>query len=828
MSQKAGRNVAMSQRSTRVKILRLVVYTMSTMVFGMICSALGPSIPWLAENADVEPETLGWLPAAQAVMCIASGLASSLMALVPKSYHHYLLCALLMWLGVFFMILPVASQSIFALTPVFALQVLPRPWIGQMTNLLVSELYDDASLSSAAQSFNQGGFALGCVFMVLLEELTSAFGGEAMFYIAGSFTGLSSLLFLTLPHPTNPTKTDNRTDTALEMKGDGKDGKDTVKEASRKPLQSHMPSAYTLSCSCLGVLAVGLEVACGTWLITTMSQFGFDSFLPSLCNIIFWTLFAVSRLVVAPCICKCFNLKPSYMIIAGVVVSSISCIPATVWPMALPAVLLAVSGVALGVGPSYAMTISMAKERQELTSVDSAMFAIASSLGAGGVPFVMSRLMSLFGCRTFFPALLGMSVALVVLTKVLGRSGLQTPETKKLQELRDFQEKEDTPDTPYTSYVSSEASEKEGTEGDSEMPVPPVIWTYWEQGWQTAPLVCQICIESWELTNPELTLHKVSAADLPALLPHLCRWERFWELPPGQRSDLVRLALLEKFGGIWVDATLFSGAPVMAWLDGLKQLNKSKRHGLTEPNNATDDKSCDSFEAKDHGFFFVFERDSETWPYDPFLKCNLPISSWFVASTPNHPITSKWLSCLCREVMSSTISYFVIHDSFRKLLEEDAEVLKLYQEVPKVSARHPHLLEFELGFSGTEDNANTLKSSLDIAPMQKLSHKVLQDAFLLALINPHSKPTLLSILLSETRLVKDLAKNLQQAEFTVADGKSEAAFEQRCKALVHSSWHFSMHVPFKHRSSNSNYGVAGVDVTMTHASNSEFSALAAA
>lgn len=119
------------------------------------------------------------------------------------------------------------------------------------------------------QMFCRGGFALGCVFMVLLEELTSAFGGEAMFYIAGSFTGLSSLLFLTLPHPTN-TKTDNRTDTAdtpdtaLEMKGgkvgkDEKDEKDTVKEANRKSLQSHMPSVYTLSCSCLGVLAVGLE-----------------------------------------------------------------------------------------------------------------------------------------------------------------------------------------------------------------------------------------------------------------------------------------------------------------------------------------------------------------------------------------------------------------------------------------------------------------------------------------------------------------------------------------------------------------------------------------
>ena len=121
---------------------------------------LAPAFLGLLRTQMLNLRLLVGLPAAQAVMCIASGLASSLMAFVSKSYHHYLLCALLMWLGVFFMVLPAASQSIFALTPVFALQVLPRPWIGQMTNLLVSELYDDASLSSAAQSFNQGWEAL--------------------------------------------------------------------------------------------------------------------------------------------------------------------------------------------------------------------------------------------------------------------------------------------------------------------------------------------------------------------------------------------------------------------------------------------------------------------------------------------------------------------------------------------------------------------------------------------------------------------------------------------------------------------------------------------
>lgn len=704
------------------------------------------------------------------------------------------------------MVLPSASLTgLYALALVFAFQVLPRPWIGQMTNLLVSELYDDASLSSAAQSFNQGGFALGCVFMVLLEELSSPFGGEAMFYIAGAFTGLSSLLFLTLPsahdrHDQGKVNTSNTSKTEENPENSKPKLHDPMTPMSPEHVSMPlMPSAFTLSCSCLGVLAVGLEVACGTWLITTMLQLGFDSPLPSLCNIVFWALFAASRLVIAPCICKCCHLKPSSMIVGGASVASLACISASVWPTELPALLLGVSGVAVGVGPSYAMCISMAKERRELTSVDSAMFAVASSLGAGGVPFVMSRALSRFGPPAFFPTLLGMSVALVVLTTLLRSSSgaRQRKQTeRKLKEMSAFVEEEDTSESTYDGSFVMDTSDRSETcenlevtsnEEEPDMPVPPVIWTYWEQGWTHAPLVCQICIESWELSNPELTLHKVSASDLPALLPDLCRWDRLWELPAGQRSDLVRLALLKKFGGIWADATLFSSAPIMPWLDGLKQ--SKRQHFPTEQNEP----ECD-------GFFFVFERDSGSWPYDPFVNCKLPISSWFIASTPNHPIISKWFSCLCREVLSSSISYFVIHDTFRKLLEEDAETSKLFSEVPKVSARHPHLLEFELNFSSSGssrtpdllDLSEQLNKNLEIAPMQKLSHKVLHDPLLLALINPNFEPTLLGMLFSQSRLAKDLAHN---HDFSDAWGRSElASVEQQRKALMYSSWQLSMDV----------------------------------
>lgn len=140
-------------------------------------------------------------------------------------------------------------------------------------------------------------------------------------------------------------------------------------------------------------------------------------------------------------------------------------------------------------------------------------------------------------------------MALVVLTTLLRSSSgaRQRKQTeRKLKEMSAFVEEEDTSESTYDGSFVMDTSDRSETcenlevtsnEEEPDMPVPPVIWTYWEQGWTHAPLVCQICIESWELSNPELTLHKVSASDLPALLPDLCRWDRLWELPAGQRSS---------------------------------------------------------------------------------------------------------------------------------------------------------------------------------------------------------------------------------------------------------------------------------------------------
>jgi len=667
----------------RKSVIPLLVYTMSNFVFGMICSGLGPTIPWLADEAGVEPEILGWLPGIQTLMCIASGLASGIISVVPRRHHHNLLCVLQLWLGGFFALLPLVCTSVGGLVTVFAFQVLPRPWIGQMTNLLVSELHEDAADSSAALSFSQGGFACGCVAMLLLGQAFETNAGiEMMFYAAGMITAGCAFLFCTLPQ--------------LDEK--------PRPAAAKSESGSQMPDQFTLWCSFLAMLAIGVEVSCGTWLITVATKTGFRYSTAVAINLVFWILFMASRLILAPFICRLWSPRPAKMVISGGLASAACCLPALFWPRNACTVLLAVAGLALGTGPSHAMTIGMVKEYQDLTSVDSALFSVAASMGAGGMPFLMSRVLHALGPTAYFPSLFATCVVLVVLTQ-------WTTSSRSREHFR----------IPVDEELQVTETEREQ---NLQKGIPPLVWMYWEQGWSHAPKVCQACVASWEKANPDLVVRKIALSDLSSLLPATYSWPRLWQLRHAQRSDAIRLALLDAYGGIWVDATTFCHRSVMPWL----------RRMTAEQD------------------FFVFDRsDFHTWPNDPFASCGLRISSFFIASSPGHELTRSWRQRLLTALEDDIVDYFVLHKSFQRMLEDEASKHALFQQVPRISSRHPHVLEYELGFAAPATPAvrASLDRSLQEAPIQKLSWKILSDElFAGILLDP--EPSSLSILLSSS------------------------------------------------------------------------------
>jgi hypothetical protein len=84
-------------------------------------------------------------------------------------------------------------------------------------------------------------------------------------------------------------------------------------------------------------------------------------------------------------------------------------------------------------------------------------------------------------------------------------------------------------------------------------PIPKIIWTYWHA--LPEPEFIQQCLANWRRFAPghELrVLHKDSIFDW---LDSTAITAQFEQLPPFRQADWLRLQLLAKHGGIWIDAS---------------------------------------------------------------------------------------------------------------------------------------------------------------------------------------------------------------------------------------------------------------------------------
>jgi len=115
------------------------------------------------------------------------------------------------------------------------------------------------------------------------------------------------------------------------------------------------------------------------------------------------------------------------------------------------------------------------------------------------------------------------------------------------------------------------------------MDVPKKIWIFWEQGFDKAPQVCKICLDSWISKNKYWEINVLDKNKLKEFIDVEEINKNFYEIQPIQtRSDLIRTLLLKKYGGVWVDSTLYCFQPLDAWLP--KAMNNQKFFTFTYPN----------------------------------------------------------------------------------------------------------------------------------------------------------------------------------------------------------------------------------------------------
>ena len=143
--------------------------------------------------------------------------------------------------------------------------------------------------------------------------------------------------------------------------------------------------------------------------------------------------------------------------------------------------------------------------------------------------------------------------------------------------------------------------------------IPKKIWAFWDG--DELPPVVQLCIQSWKVKNPSYSVIILSKKTLKEYLPEV-DFAKMKHINSSvtKFSDMVRLCILEKYGGIWCDASIICIEPFDSWLVRL-----------------------------DNTFDFIgFYIDSFTLSH--FKHFSPVIENWFFACPPNSLFIKDWLS----------------------------------------------------------------------------------------------------------------------------------------------------------------------------------------
>lgn len=93
---------------------------------------------------------------------------------------------------------------------------------------------------------------------------------------------------------------------------------------------------------------------------------------------------------------------------------------------------------------------------------------------------------------------------------------------------------------------------------ENMQPGEKIIWVCWLQGIENAPKLVQVCVDSIKRYSGEYKVVELTEENIPdyITLPAYI-WEKYHAgiISRTHFSDVLRLALLNEYGGIWIDAT---------------------------------------------------------------------------------------------------------------------------------------------------------------------------------------------------------------------------------------------------------------------------------
>lgn len=249
------------------------------------------------------------------------------------------------------------------------------------------------------------------------------------------------------------------------------------------------------------------------------------------------------------------------------------------------------------------------------------------------------------------------------------------------------------------------------------------IWILWFQGYENAPELVKTCINSWVRLNPGwdvVILDSNNITDYVSEDLSICASNG---AGLSQQSDLLRVLLLEKYGGVWADSTTLCLKSLDDWL-----FDAEKNGFFAFYNDRKDRIVASWFLYSEKNNYLITElrrKYQKYWEENFFPKPNrlrLSIKHRLEKIfNRNHLSTLSWFSYFITKVIKIT-PYFSFHYTFNYLYFKNAEFKKKWEDLPRVSSDLPHLAQ-DLGlYTDVTDEIESILNNTK-SPLLKLTWK---------------------------------------------------------------------------------------------------------
>jgi hypothetical protein len=261
------------------------------------------------------------------------------------------------------------------------------------------------------------------------------------------------------------------------------------------------------------------------------------------------------------------------------------------------------------------------------------------------------------------------------------------------------------------------------------MTIPKKIWFLWYQGLTDAPLVVKKCYESWQKYNPEWEVIFLDEHNLKDYIIPKLPAEKLNQLSKNHQSDLLRVELLSKYGGVWVDATCLCQVPLDDWLEEYNQagffafIHPTRSYGwiaswflAAEPSNPIAIKMTQKFTD--------FFDQNEFYHSGIIAKSRVKFLQNFL--NRKYKTTRFWSSWLIRKTFK-VYPYFIFHFIFAKLVNSDRELFRLYKQMKPYHNPGDDLGRYGLIRPLTPEIKKRIDQKVD--PVHKLSWKYNKEKY---------------------------------------------------------------------------------------------------